>query len=78
MSIENHVAMMLRGRNRGAVRKSRPSDTSSTTNPTLSDTGSNPGLRDERPATNRLSHGTPRAGHLRPGFEDSSWTAYRK
>jgi hypothetical protein len=30
----------------------------STTNPTLTDLGSNPGLCGERPATDRLSHGT--------------------
>jgi hypothetical protein len=30
----------------------------STTNPTWIDPGANPGLRGERPATNRLSHGT--------------------
>jgi hypothetical protein len=30
----------------------------STTNPTWTDPGSNPGLRGERPATNRLSYGT--------------------
>ena len=35
-----------------------PSATFSTTNPTLTDPGSNPGLRGQRPATNRLSHGT--------------------
>jgi hypothetical protein len=35
-----------------------PSATSSTTNPTWIDPGANPGLRGERPATNRLSHGT--------------------
>jgi hypothetical protein len=35
-----------------------PSDTLSTTNPTWIDPGANPGLRGERPATNRLSHGT--------------------
>jgi hypothetical protein len=34
------------------------SATLSTTNPTWADPGSNPGLRGERPATNRLSHGT--------------------
>jgi hypothetical protein len=34
------------------------SATLSTTNPTWIDPGSNPGLRGERPATNRLSHGT--------------------
>jgi hypothetical protein len=35
-----------------------PSTILSTTNPTWTDPGSNPGLRGERPATNRLSHGT--------------------
>jgi hypothetical protein len=35
-----------------------PSVTLSTTNPTWIDLGANPGLRGERPATNRLSHGT--------------------
>jgi hypothetical protein len=30
----------------------------STTNPTWTGPGSNPGLRGDRPATNRLSHGT--------------------
>jgi hypothetical protein len=35
-----------------------PSATLSTTNPTWIDPGANPDLRGERPATNRLSHGT--------------------
>jgi hypothetical protein len=35
-----------------------PSATLSTTNPTWIDPGANPALRGERPATNRLSHGT--------------------
>jgi hypothetical protein len=35
-----------------------PSATLSTINPTWTDAGSNPGLRSERPNTNRLSHGT--------------------
>jgi hypothetical protein len=39
-------------------RKTCPSATLSTTNPTWTDPGSNPGLRNGRPATNRLSHGT--------------------
>jgi hypothetical protein len=34
-----------------------PSATLSTTNPTWIEPGANPGLRGERPATNRLSHG---------------------
>jgi hypothetical protein len=38
--------------------KTCPSSTLSTTNPTWSDPGANPGLRGERPATNRLNHGT--------------------
>ena len=42
-------------RNRG---KTCPSATLSATKPTWTDPGSNPGLRGERPATNRLSHGT--------------------
>jgi hypothetical protein len=39
-------------------RKTCPSATLSTTNPTWTDLGSNPSLRSERPATNRLSLGT--------------------
>jgi hypothetical protein len=39
-------------------RKTCPSATLSITNPTWTDPGSNSGLRGERPATNRLSHGT--------------------
>jgi hypothetical protein len=35
-----------------------PSATWSTTNPKWTDPGSNPGLHGERPATNRLNHGT--------------------
>jgi hypothetical protein len=38
--------------------KTCPSATLSAINPTWTDQGSNPGLRGERPATNRLSHGT--------------------
>jgi hypothetical protein len=38
--------------------KTYPSATLSTTNPTWSDLGSNPGLLPGRPAANRLSHGT--------------------
>jgi hypothetical protein len=35
-----------------------PSATLSTPTPTWIDPGANPGVRGERPATNRLSHGT--------------------
>ena len=50
--------MKLTGENRHTRRKTCPSATLSTTNPTWTDPGSNLGLRDERPATYRLSHGT--------------------
>jgi hypothetical protein len=50
--------MKLTGENRSTREKTCPSATLSTTNPTRPDPGSNPGLRGEKPATNRLSHGT--------------------
>jgi hypothetical protein len=50
--------MNLTGENRSTRRKTCPNATLSTTNPTWIDPGSNPDLRGERPATNRLSHGT--------------------
>jgi hypothetical protein len=50
--------MKLTGENRSTRGKTCPSATLSTTNPTRTDPGSNPGLRDERLTTNRLSHGT--------------------
>ena len=50
--------MKLTGENRSIRRKTYPSATLSTINPTRTDPGSNPGLRGGRPATNRLSHGT--------------------
>jgi hypothetical protein len=52
--------MKLTGENRSTQRKTCPSTTLSTTNPTWTDPGSNPGLRGERPATYCLSHGTAR------------------
>jgi hypothetical protein len=54
--------MKLTGENRNTRRKSCPSATFSTTNLTWTDTGSNPGLCGEGPATNRLSHGTALTG----------------
>jgi hypothetical protein len=45
-------------RNGRTRRKPCPSATLSTTNPTWTDQGANPGLRGERPATNHLSHAT--------------------
>jgi hypothetical protein len=50
--------MKLTGKNRRTRGKTCPNGTLSTTNPTWTDPGWNPGLRGERPATNRLSHGT--------------------
>jgi hypothetical protein len=58
MSSESDGGMTLTGENRRPRRKTCPSATLSTTNPTWIDSGANPGLRGERPATNRLSHGT--------------------
>jgi hypothetical protein len=49
--------MKLREENRSTLRKTCSSATLSTTNPTWTYPGSNPGLRGERLATNRLSHG---------------------
>jgi hypothetical protein len=50
--------MILAGENRSTWGKTCPSATLSTTNPTWTHPGSNRDLRGERPATNRLSHGT--------------------
>jgi hypothetical protein len=50
--------MKLTGENRSTRGKTCLSVTLSTTNPTWTDPGSKPGLRGERPAANRLSHGT--------------------
>jgi hypothetical protein len=61
--------MKLTGENRTTRRKTCPSATLSTTNPTWTDPGSNPGLRGEKPATNRLSHGTA----LMTGLSSSSF-----
>jgi hypothetical protein len=48
--------MKLIGENRSTRGETCPSATLSTTNPTWTDPGSNPGFRGDRPATNRLSH----------------------
>ena len=54
--------MKLTGKNRSTQVKTCRSIILSTTNPTRTDPGSNPGLRGKRPATNRLSHGTALTG----------------
>jgi hypothetical protein len=56
--------MKLTGENRSTRGKTCPSATLSTTHPTWTDLGSNAGLRGERLATNRLSHGTACIEHL--------------
>jgi hypothetical protein len=50
--------MKLTGEKRSTRGKVCPTATLSTTNPTWTDPGSKPGLSGERPAPNRLSHGT--------------------
>jgi hypothetical protein len=54
--------MKLTGKNRSTRGKTCPSATLSTTNPTWTDPELNPGIRGERPDTNRLTHG--RALHV--------------
>jgi hypothetical protein len=56
--LESDGGMTLAGVNRRIRRKTCPSANMSTANPTWIDPGANPGLRVERPATNRLSLGT--------------------
>jgi hypothetical protein len=50
--------MILTGESRQAWRKACPNTTLSITNPAWTGLGANPGLRGEKPATNRLSYGT--------------------
>jgi hypothetical protein len=57
--------MKLTGENGSTRGKTCPSATLSTTQPTWTDPESNPGLRGERPATNRLSHGTAISQYLK-------------
>jgi hypothetical protein len=56
MSMDNG-GMILTGENRRTRRKPCTSATLSNTNPTWMDPNANPGLRSERPGTNRLRHG---------------------
>jgi hypothetical protein len=49
---------ILTGESRRTRRKTYPTATLSTINPTWNDPGPNPGLRGDRPSTNDLSHGT--------------------
>jgi hypothetical protein len=68
---ERRRSDILTGENRRTWRKTCPSATLSTTNPTWIDPGANPGLRGERPAINDLSHGTASA----TGYRKSSVSA---
>jgi hypothetical protein len=56
MSIESHGGIILTEEKRKNLEETCPSATLST-NPMWTDPGANPGLRDERLVTNRLSHG---------------------
>jgi hypothetical protein len=68
--------MKLTGENRSTRVKTCPNATLSTTNPTWTDSSSNPGLRGGSPATNRLSHGTANImlGYFTPVRKYSSVT----
>jgi hypothetical protein len=55
--MESHGGMILTGENLRIRRKTCPSATMSTTNPTWINPNAKQDLRVERPATNRLSHG---------------------
>jgi hypothetical protein len=56
--MESHDGMILTGRNRRPQGETCLSTTSFATNPVWIEPGANPSLRNDRPATNRLSHGT--------------------
>jgi hypothetical protein len=56
--VSSICGMILTGDNRSVRRKTCPSATLSTTSLTWTELGSNLNLSGEKPATNRLSHGT--------------------
>jgi hypothetical protein len=56
--LENDGGIMLTGESLRTRRKTCSSVTLSITSVTWTDPGANPGLRVERPATNRVCHGT--------------------
>jgi hypothetical protein len=62
MSLENDGGMILTGESRRTRRKSCPSATLSTTNPTWTYPGANPELRGERPVTCALAPRTVLGG----------------
>jgi hypothetical protein len=65
--------MKLTGENRSTQRKTCPSATLSTTNPTWTDPGSNPGLHGGRLAANSLSHGMASTG-LNHSYPSILWS----
>jgi hypothetical protein len=68
--------MILTGENRRTRRKTCPSATLSTTNPTRIDPGANPVLRGERPAANYLSHVTALLYMLPGSFVTIAWRTF--
>jgi hypothetical protein len=54
------------------LRKTCPSAILSTTNPTWTDPGANPGLHSERPVTNHLNHGMALNSRLIEQFIDET------
>jgi hypothetical protein len=70
-SMKSHGGMTLTGENWISRWKIRPIATLFNTNPTCTDPGANWGLRCEKPATNRLSHGT--AGNIEGA---KMWTGF--
>jgi hypothetical protein len=55
--MESHGGMIMTGENGRTLGKTCPSAVLSTTSPTWTDSGANPSLHNDRPMTNRLSHG---------------------
>jgi hypothetical protein len=72
--VECHGGNTLTGQNRRARRETSPSANLFTTEPTQRDPGTNPSLRSERVASNRLSHGTAWCVACEPGCADFSCT----
>jgi hypothetical protein len=64
---------ILTGENRRTRRKTCPSATLSTTNPTWFDPDANPGLRGETPAANDQSLGTASFGDVTSGQLSETW-----
>jgi hypothetical protein len=56
--VRSSDAIVLTGKGQSTRRKPYPTASFFTTNPTWTGLEKNPGLRGERPATNRLTHGT--------------------